>query len=143
VPEYYFLLGYNHFLIHTSFPIRYSLKFDAVWQGCPNAFGDGASASKYCISRKLPVKMNLQVVHMHLRLAVKGVVKDLLKKSRVVTGLLTENNTLRRHFYVMGLIYSPLWRRCGAQERTQPCVLLMISFGFTLTHLLGLIFLGR
>jgi hypothetical protein len=37
---------------------------------------------------------------------------------RVVTGLLTEHNTLRRHFYIMGLIDSPLCRRCRAQDET-------------------------
>jgi len=47
---------------------------------------------------------------------VKGVLKDFLKKSRVVTGLLTEHNTLKRHFYVMGLILSPLSRRCGKPQ---------------------------
>jgi hypothetical protein len=40
---------------------------------------EGARASKYCISRKLPVKMNLHVVHMHMRLAMKGVLKDWLE----------------------------------------------------------------
>jgi len=36
--------------------------------------------------------------------------------SRVVTDLLTGCNTLRRHLYIMGLIDSPLCRRCGANE---------------------------
>jgi hypothetical protein len=36
-------------------------------------------------------------------------------QSRVVTGLLTECNTLRRHLYTMGLI---LCRRCGAEVET-------------------------
>jgi len=39
-------------------------------------------------------------------------------QSRVVTGLLTECDILRRYFYVMRLIHSPLCRRCGAQEET-------------------------
>jgi len=51
-----------------------------MWQGCHTAVGEGARASKYCISWKLPVKMNLHAVHMHMRLAVKGVLKDFLKK---------------------------------------------------------------
>jgi hypothetical protein len=33
--------------------------------------------------------------------------------SRVVTGLLTGHNTLRRHIHLMGLSDSPLYRRCG------------------------------
>ena len=36
--------------------------------------------------------------------------------SRVVSGLLTGHNTLRRYFYVMGLINSALCRRCGVEE---------------------------
>ena len=34
-------------------------------------------------------------------------------QSRVVTGLLTGHNTLRRHLYPLGLIDSPLCRGCG------------------------------
>jgi hypothetical protein len=37
-------------------------------------------------------------------------------QSRVVTGLLTGYNTLRRHLYIIGLMDSPLCRRCGAEE---------------------------
>jgi hypothetical protein len=37
-------------------------------------------------------------------------------QSRVVTGLLTCHNTLRRHLFLMGLIDSPLCRRYEAQE---------------------------
>lgn len=36
--------------------------------------------NKNCISHKLSVKINLQVVHMHMRLAVNGVFKNFLKK---------------------------------------------------------------
>jgi hypothetical protein len=43
--------------------------------------------------------------------------------SRVFTGLLTGRNTLRRHLYIMGLIDSPLCRRCGAEEGTSALVL--------------------
>ena len=39
-------------------------------------------------------------------------------QSRVVNGLLAGHNALRRHVYVMGLIDSPLCRRCGAEEET-------------------------
>ena len=38
--------------------------------------------------------------------------------SRVVTGLITGHNTLSRPHYIMGLIDSPLCRRCGAEEET-------------------------
>ena len=38
-------------------------------------------------------------------------------KSRVVTGLLTGHNTLRRHLHLMGLSGSPLCR-CGAEAQT-------------------------
>jgi hypothetical protein len=44
-------------------------------------------------------------------------------QSRVVTGLLTGNNTLRRHLYVMGLTNSPFRRRCGLEEETPAHVL--------------------
>ena len=39
------------------------------------------------------------------------------------TDLLTGRNTHRRHLYVMGLTYSPLCRKCGAQEETSANVL--------------------
>jgi hypothetical protein len=39
-------------------------------------------------------------------------------QSRVVTGLLTGHNTLRRHLYLLGLFNSPLCRWCGAGEET-------------------------
>jgi hypothetical protein len=39
-------------------------------------------------------------------------------QSRVVSGLLTGHNTLRRHPYTMGLINSPSCRRCGVEEET-------------------------
>jgi hypothetical protein len=42
---------------------------------------------------------------------------------RVVAGPLTEHNTLRRYLYIMGLIDSPLCRRCGAEEETSAHVL--------------------
>jgi hypothetical protein len=41
----------------------------------------------------------------------------------VVTGLLTGHNSLRRHFFIIGLIDSPLCRRCGAKEVTSAHVL--------------------
>ena len=39
-------------------------------------------------------------------------------QSRVVTGLLTGHNTLRRHLYLLRLIDSPLCRACGVKEET-------------------------
>ena len=44
-------------------------------------------------------------------------------QSRVVTGLLTGHNTLRRHLYLPGLLDSPLCRRCGAGEETSAHIL--------------------
>ena len=41
-------------------------------------------------------------------------------QSRVVTGLLTGHNTLRRHLYLLGLLDSPLYRKCGAKEKPRP-----------------------
>jgi hypothetical protein len=45
------------------------------------------------------------------------------KKSRVVTGLLTGHNTLRRHLHIMGLSDSPFCRKCRAEEETSAHVL--------------------
>jgi len=39
-------------------------------------------------------------------------------QSRVVMGLLTGNNTLRRHLYLMGLSNNPICRKCGTEEET-------------------------
>jgi hypothetical protein len=39
-------------------------------------------------------------------------------QSRAVTGLLSGHNTLRRHLHIMGLMDSPLCRKCGAEEET-------------------------
>ena len=39
-------------------------------------------------------------------------------QSRVVTGLLTGHNTLRRHLYLLGLLDSSLCRKCGVGEET-------------------------
>ena len=44
-------------------------------------------------------------------------------QSRVVTGLHTRHNTLRRHLYLMGLISSPLCSRCAAEEETSAHIL--------------------
>jgi len=45
-------------------------------------------------------------------------------QSRAVTDLLTGHNTLRRHLHLLGLLDSPLCRRCGVKEKTSahiPC----------------------
>ena len=44
-------------------------------------------------------------------------------QSRVVTGLLTGHNTLRRHLHLLGMLDSPLCRRCGVSEETLAHVL--------------------
>jgi hypothetical protein len=43
--------------------------------------------------------------------------------SRVVTGLLTGHNTLRKHLHLLGLINSLLCRKCGTEEGTSVHVL--------------------
>jgi hypothetical protein len=44
-------------------------------------------------------------------------------QSRVVTGLLTGHNTLRRHLHLMGLLDSPLCRKCGVRDETSAHIL--------------------
>jgi len=44
-------------------------------------------------------------------------------QSRVVTGLLTGHNTLRRHLHQLGLSDSLLCRRCGAEDETSAHIL--------------------
>jgi hypothetical protein len=44
-------------------------------------------------------------------------------QSRVVTGLLTGHNTLCRHLHLMGLTASPLFRKCGAEEKISAHIL--------------------
>jgi hypothetical protein len=44
-------------------------------------------------------------------------------RSRVVTCLLTGQNTLRRHLYVMGLSNYPTCRKCGTEEETSDHIL--------------------
>jgi ribonuclease HI len=39
-------------------------------------------------------------------------------QSRVMIGLLTGHNTLRRHLHLMGPTNSPLCRRCGVEDKT-------------------------
>jgi hypothetical protein len=49
-------------------------------------------------------------------------------KSRVVIGLLTGHNTLRRQLLLMGLTNSPLRRRCGAEDEPQPTFCVSVRF---------------
>jgi hypothetical protein len=44
-------------------------------------------------------------------------------QSRVVTGLLTGHNTLRRHLHLLGLVDSPMCRSCGLEEQTSAHIL--------------------
>jgi hypothetical protein len=44
-------------------------------------------------------------------------------QSRVVTGLLTGHNTLRRHLCLLGLLDSPLCRGCAVKEETSAHIL--------------------
>ena len=44
-------------------------------------------------------------------------------QSRVVTGLLTGHNTTRRKLYLLGLLDSPLYRKCGVDEETSAHIL--------------------
>jgi len=44
-------------------------------------------------------------------------------KSRVVIGLFTGYDTLRRHLYVMGLSNNPTCRKCGTDEETSVHIL--------------------
>jgi hypothetical protein len=61
---------------------------------------------------------------------------------RVVVGLLTGHNTLRRHLHIMGLMDSPLCRKCGAGEGTSAHVLCECEALATLRHIyLGSFFL--
>jgi hypothetical protein len=63
-------------------------------------------------------------------------------ESKVVTGLLTGHNTLRKHLNTMGLMDSPLCRKCGAGEETSAHVLCECEALATLRHIyLGFFFL--
>jgi len=44
-------------------------------------------------------------------------------QSRVVIGLFTGHNTLRRHLYRMGLSHNPTCRKCGTEEETSGHIL--------------------
>jgi hypothetical protein len=56
-------------------------------------------------------------------------------QSRVVIGLLTGHYTLRRHLHIMGLVDSPLCRKCRAGEGTSAHVLCEFKALATLRHI--------
>ena len=57
-------------------------------------------------------------------------------QSRVVFGLLTGHNTLRRHLYIMKLCNNPICRKCGTEEETSVHILCECEcLGFTRTHI--------
>jgi hypothetical protein len=63
-------------------------------------------------------------------------------KSRAVTGLHTGHNTLRRHYYLMGLSDCPLCRRCGAEDEISAHILCEYEALASLRHVyLGSFFL--
>jgi hypothetical protein len=55
-------------------------------------------------------------------------------QSRVVTGLLTGHNTLRRHLYVMGLSNDPTCRTCGMEDETSVHILFECEALASLRH---------
>jgi len=63
-------------------------------------------------------------------------------QSRAVTGLLMGHNTLRRHCYLLGLLDSPLCRKCGVKEETSAHILCECEALASLRHVyLGSFFL--
>jgi hypothetical protein len=63
-------------------------------------------------------------------------------QSRVITGLLSGHNTLRRNLHLMGLSDSPLCRRCGAEDETLAHILCECEALASLRRVSGLLFLG-
>ena len=55
-------------------------------------------------------------------------------QSRAVTGLLTGHNTLRRHLHLLGLLDSPLCRKCGVGEETSAHILCECEAPASLRH---------
>jgi hypothetical protein len=63
---------------------------------------------------------------------------------RVITGLHTRHNTLRRHLYLMELSDSPLCRKCAAQDETSAHILCGCEALASFRHVcLGCFFLER
>ena len=64
-------------------------------------------------------------------------------QSRVVIGLLTGHNTLRRHLYIMGLSNNCICRKCGTEEETSVYILCECEALASLRHTyLGFFFLN-
>ena len=64
-------------------------------------------------------------------------------QSRAVTGLLTGHNTLRRHLHLLGLLDSPLCRKCEVGEETSAHILCECEALASLRHAyLGFFFFG-
>jgi len=55
-------------------------------------------------------------------------------QSRVVTGLLTGHNILRKHFYFMGLSNNPTCRKCGTEQETSVYILYECEDVVSLRH---------
>jgi len=55
-------------------------------------------------------------------------------QSRVIIGLLTGHNTLRRHLYIMGLSNNPICRKCGTEEETSVYILCECEVLASLRH---------
>jgi hypothetical protein len=63
-------------------------------------------------------------------------------QSRVVFGLLTGHNTLRRHLHIMGLCNDPKCRKCCTEEETSIHILFECEVLASLRHVyLGSFFL--
>jgi len=63
-------------------------------------------------------------------------------QSRVGTGLIMGHNTLRRHLYLLGLLDSPLCRKCGLGEESSAHILCECEALASLRHAyLGFFFL--
>jgi len=64
-------------------------------------------------------------------------------QSRVVIGLLTGHNTLRRHLHIMGVCDDPICRKCGTEEETSVHILCECEALALLRHAyLGSFFFG-
>jgi hypothetical protein len=55
-------------------------------------------------------------------------------QSRVVIGVLTGHNTLRRHLHIMGLSDRPICRKCGTEEETSVHILFECEALASLRH---------
>jgi hypothetical protein len=56
-------------------------------------------------------------------------------QSRVILGVLVGHNTLRRHFYLLGLLDSPLCWGCGVKEETSAHILCECEALASLRHM--------